>query len=209
MMSSRKEKRQQRTLARGYLQSRGAESRMIQREDAAARALAAAAEDSRAAVLVRREAERLSREAERLSRDAHARSRRSARAEAWAHEHVHGEEGEILPPEAACDAMRARMEDMGASTQQASRAAVQMRAQQLARSDPSPGARYAVDALPQGTVVWYQGGRQEQQAIMPARVVSVEAVGEGKFSYAVQLDGPTGLEDGPVRHTVRERLVPM
>ena len=55
----------------------------------------------------------------------------------------------------------------------------------------------------------HQGGRQEQQAIMPARVVSVEAVGEGKFSYAVQLDGSTGLEDGPVRHTVRERLVPM
>ena len=121
---------------------------MIQREDAAARSLAAAAELSSAAVLVRRDAERLYLKTERLSREARDRLKRSARAEAWAHEHVHGEEGEILLPEAACDAMRARMEDMGASTQQASRAAVQMRAQQLARSDPSPGARYAVDALP-------------------------------------------------------------
>ena len=119
------------------------------------------------------------------------------RAERWAQEHVHGEEGEILPRDRLRDSLRSKMISMGATPDAATRASIQVEVQQLARFNVNPVVR-GLSILPVNTQVWYM---VSDYNVRPAVITNVHSAVPPFYTVSFE-------EGGQPRETIREKLVP-
>ena len=92
--------------------------------------------------------------------------------------------------------LRAKMIGFGADPIAATRAAIQVEAQQLARFDMNPAVR-ALSILPEKTQVWYI---TKDDNVRPAVIIAVHSAAPPFYTVA--------FEEGGERETLRERLVP-
>ena len=185
----------QRAEARGYMDDLSAKrSHQLHQREATLKAISER--------LQREQAELRAREARKEEEIKLARRAKQAalaqacRAERWAKEHVHGEEGEVLPHEKYRVSLRSKMIGFGASPAAATRAAIQVEAQQLARFDVNPAVR-ALSILEVKTWVWYicKDGN-----VVPAVIAAVHAAKPPFYTLS--------FEEGGERETIRERMVP-
>ena len=189
-------KMRQRAEARGYIDDLSAKrSHQLDQREAAAKASSERLQRERAqlcAIAARKDAE--VKQAHRAKEAALAQARR---AERWAQEHVHGEEGEVLSYNQYRVSLRSKMTGFGADPLAATRASIQVEAQQLTRFDVNPAVR-ALSILDVKTQVWYIG---RDGSVVPAVIAAVHSAKPPFYTLA--------FEEGGERETTRERVVPM
>ena len=186
----------ERAVARGYTDDHTAKRHAALATTAAKLRVEAQQQQQAKASLRAREAA-FDREIQERERAAAAVFARGQRSERWAQQYVHGEEGQILPRDLKRNSLRARMIEMGAVPADATRAALQVELQLLARFNTNPTVR-DLSILPVKAPVWYI---TNDENVIPATVSAVhhEVVPP---SYTIAFEG------GAQRDTIREKLVP-
>ena len=146
------------------------------------------------AIQQRREAEQA--DMRRRERESDSKWDRGVRCEQWATRLVglHGEDGEILPPNARVCALQDLMDHTyGRGSLDSRRVVTAVEAQRWSSISPNPLAR-GLSTLPVDTSVWYL---RDDELPVPATIVATDGIG-----YTIEFDS------GAKRNTMRSKLVP-